>query len=141
MQAVTFIINSPSCQMNRLDFLGHLLLRFLDQGASCFCLAADQSYTDFLDDYLWSDQFALLPHSQSRPTNTLRQVYLGTDLAQAAGCSYVFNCTNQALTTLPSDMTVETIEWVSNIPSEKTMMRTIFKDYQSQKITPHTVRM
>ena len=141
MPKVTFIVNSPHSPLGRLELLAKLLQQFLQRGVGCFCLTADSDYAAFLDDYLWSDPFGFLPHAQSSYATIPCQVYIGHELTQAQGCGYVFNCTDQYLGRFLDDQHVEYIEWVSNIDAEKSHMREVFRSYQSQQITPTTIRM
>jgi DNA polymerase IIIc chi subunit len=138
---IHFILSAENCQQSRLDLLGTLLQTFLAAHRPCFCYVADQAYADFLDDYLWSDQFGFLPHTQDKFSDTFCQVTIGTNIADADGCSYLFNCTGKALPDASLQQGMTCIEWVSQQPHEKAQMRTLFKQYQSQQMTPTMVRM
>ena len=141
MATVTFIISAEDCSLNRLDLLGSLLQRFHAQQQACFCLASDVDYAVFLDDYLWSERFGFLPHSCSAFQPTICQTYISSSLSDAASCPHIFNCTGQALSTESLDQDQQIIEWVSQHTDEKKQMRHLFKQYQSQNITPQKARM
>ena len=143
MTNLYFILSPNDSGLNRLDFLGSLLGQCLQHNLSPFCLVSDSDYAEFLDDYLWSSSFLFLPHLViSQPQkHILPQVYIGTELSFAAGCQVLFNCSNQALSEFLKDKDIEYMEWMSNDANEKAHMRKIFKQYQSNKITPKLIRM
>lgn len=140
MHQVTFIINENRPALSRIDFLCELLQKYLALGNAPFCYVEDAAYADFLADYLWNNHL-FLPNTVGPYNGRVAQVTISDQINDAADCPNIFNCTHQALITIPEKKARETIEWVCHDPEEKAHMRNLFRSYQAHQHTIHTVRI
>ena len=139
MSQVIFIVDQPNAQHNRLALCAQLLSMWIQRETPAFCLTENQDYADFLDNYLWTEQ-QFLPHIQGKYNPAYCQVTISSTIEDAGDCQNIFNCTNQALNP-QKDNAYDIIEWVSNQPNEKAIMRERFAQYKALSIKPQTMRI
>ena len=141
VHSVTFVIQAPSDNRNRLSFCTHLLQHWIAQGLSPYCLVQDQNYADFLDDFLWSQHATFIPHTQSDFHEHRVQAYIGTQLPETQTHRPIFNYTNQAIDLSAQSHPRSIIEWVNQDTKDKANMRAVFARYKACDLNPRTIRL